>query len=168
MPWVMEKMSFLIQICLTYQKFLSNKDRFNKLWIAICKSQPKYVIIPKIAKKYWVCPELYIKNAIFGSKFASLTQNFKANRPFYQTFNFHLQKLIKIWIMQKIIIKSKNATFGLNLPHLPNFWKLAYFFQKFSKLPTFFCEFVSACQISIIYHFVLEFWPEFWQTWGLC
>ena len=84
-----EKMPFMVQICLTYPKFQSNKDCFTKLWIVACKSLSKYEIIQKIITKYDVDPELYTKNAIFGP----------------------------------------------NFPHLPNFWRLAYFFKKFSNHP---------------------------------
>ena len=93
-------MPFLVQICLTCSKFQSNKDRFTKLWIVICKRLSKYEIMQKIITKYCVDPELY----------------------------------------------TKNASFGRNLPNLPKFWRLAYFSQKIFKLPTFFPEFVSACQ----------------------
>ena len=91
-------------------KFQSNKDRFTKLWIAICKSLSKYEIMQKIFTKYFVDPELYTKNAIFGP----------------------------------------------NLPHLLNFWRLVYFFQKTFNSPNFFPEFVSASQKLAYFIIVLD------------
>ena len=59
-------MLFLVQSCLTYPKFRSNKDCFTKFWTAICKSLSKYEIMQKIITKYCADPEL--------PKFASFTQ----------------------------------------------------------------------------------------------
>ena len=58
--------------------------------------------------------------------------------------------------MQKIITKycvnpelyTENAIFGPNLPHILNFWRVAYFFSKNFQITTFFPEFLSACQKS--------------------
>ena len=85
---------------------------------------------------------LYRKNAIFGP-----------NR-FTKLWIVICKSLSKYKIMRKIILKycvyldlyTKNAILGQNLPHLPNFWRLANSFQKFFKSPIFFPEFVSACQ----------------------
>ena len=65
--------------------------------------------------------------------------------------------------MQKVSTKycvdpelyTKNAIFGPNLPDLPNFWRLAYFFQNISKSPTSFPEFESACQ-KLAYFIILS------------
>ena len=126
-------------------------------------------------------PEFYRKNAIDVQ--ICLT---------YSKFQSHKDHFIKLWIvickslskyeiMQKYLqnialalsYTPKMPFFGSNLPHLPNFWRLAYFFQKVFKSPTFFPEFVSACQklakliiLSLRYsHFkILQFdWPRaFW------
>ena len=72
---------------------------------------------------------------------------FQSNKDcFTKLWSVICKSLRKYEIMQKIITKycvdvklyTKNAIFGPNLPHLPNFWRLASFFQKIVKSPTFF------------------------------
>ena len=80
--------------------------------------------------------------------------NFQSNKDSFTKLWIAICKsLSKYEIMQKIITKycadpelyTKNAIFGLYLPHLPDFCRLACFFQIL-KSPTFFHGFVSACQ----------------------
>ena len=137
MPWVMEKMSLLIQVCLTYQKCLTNKDPFNKFWIAICKSHPKYVIMPKIAKKYWVCPELYIKNAIFGSKFASLTQNFKATKTVLPNSQLPFAKAYQNMNYAKNNYKIQKCHFWPKFASFTQFLETGLFFSKIFEITHF-------------------------------
>ena len=99
---------------------------------------------------------------------------FAQNSLIYPKLQHNKDDFTKIWIvickilseyeiMQKIITKycvdpelyTKNAIFGPNLPDLPNFWRLAYFFQNISKSPTSFPEFESACQ-KLAYFIILS------------
>ena len=96
MLWLYTKMLFFAKNSLIYPKLQHNKDCFTKLLIVICKILSKYEIMPKIAKKYWVHPELYRKNVIFGPNLPHLPKISKQQRPFYQTLDCHSQKLIKI------------------------------------------------------------------------
>ena len=91
-----QTMPFFAQNSLINPKLQHNKDCFTKLWIVICKSLSKYEIMLKIGKKYWVHPELYRKNGIFGPNLPHVPKISKQQIPFYQTLDCRLQKLIKI------------------------------------------------------------------------
>ena len=120
------------QNSLIYPKLQHSKDCFTKIWIAICESLSKYEIMPKIAKKYWVHPELYRKNAMFGPNLPHLPKISKQQRLFYQSLNCHLQKLIKKWNYAK---NNYKTLCSLSIIHqkYPIFGDWYNFFKKFSN-----------------------------------
>ena len=129
-----QTMPFFAKSSIIYPKLQHNKDFFTKLWIVICKSLSKYDIMPKIAKKYWVHPELYRKQCHFWSKFASLTQNFKATKTVLPNFGLPFAKAYQMLEMNffetfqkvakpaKMKRQTKKITMGTHIrsgPFLP-------------------------------------------------
>ena len=82
-------MLFLVQSCLTYPKFQSNKDCFTKFWTVICKSLSKYEIMQKIITKYCADPEL--------PKFASFTQFLETSIFFSKNFSNHPPSFLNLY-----------------------------------------------------------------------
>ena len=160
-----QTMPFFAQNSLIYPKLQHNNNCFKKLWIVICISLSKYKIMPKIAKQYWVHPELYRKIASFGPNLPRLPKISKQKRPFYQTLDCRLQKLLKIWNYAKnnykILcwpwVKHQKCHFWPRFASFTQFLETGIIFSKNFQITHFLSWIcISIPKISLIHHFVLE------------
>ena len=119
-------MSFFVQNSLIYPKLQHNKECFTKLWIVICKGLSIYEIMPKIS--CFTYPKFQSKKDRFTKLWIIICKSLSKHES--------MKKIITKYFADPELY-TKNAIFGPNLPHLPNFWRLPYFFQKIFKSPHF-------------------------------